>query len=190
MEFKDRYVKMYQTIMNEHMAVFEKQDLAELVECVEVIKSADRIFMIGVGREGIAGRSFAMRLMHLGKQVHWIWDDTTPGVQNQDLFISISGSGRIGHIHYVTERAKSNGATVLMVTGSPDGKTSQLADHILFVPASVYNGTDKRVVPSIQPMGNLFEQHLFILFDLLIMILEQDLSIKHQEMEARHRNVE
>ncbi len=60
---------------------------------------------MGVGREGIAGRSFAMRLMRLGKEVHWIWDDTTPGMVG-DLFIAINGSGKIGHIHYVVEQGE------------------------------------------------------------------------------------
>jgi len=39
-------------------------------------------------------------------------------------------------------------------------------------------------------MGNLFEQHLFILFDIIVMIMEKTLNISHNEMAARHRNIE
>jgi 6-phospho-3-hexuloisomerase len=39
-------------------------------------------------------------------------------------------------------------------------------------------------------MGNLFEQHLFMLFDIIIMLLEEKLSVSHKDMEKRHRNVE
>ena len=82
------------------------------------------------------------------------------------------------------------GATIAVVTGDPRQKTPALADCVLFVPAAVFNGTDPRAVPSIQPMGNLFEQHIFLLFDMIIMMLEEELQLDHQAMESRHRNVE
>ena len=37
---------------------------------MELICKAKRIFLMGVGREGISTRGFAMRLMHLGKKSH------------------------------------------------------------------------------------------------------------------------
>lgn len=186
----DKYVKLYQTILKEHESVFEKQSLDEMAAFMEQIKKAERIFVMGVGREGIAGRAFAMRLMHLGKEAHWIWDDTTPGIQKGDLFIAISGSGKIGHIHYTAGQAKKAGASLAVVTGSPREKTALSADCVLFVPASVFNGTDRRIVPSIQPMGNLFEQHLFLLFDIIIMMMEEEWNVTDEQMEGRHRNIE
>ena len=185
-----KYEELYRTVLNEHREVFEKQDLDEVTLFMEQIRKADRIFVMGVGREGIAGRSFAMRLMHLGKEVHWIWDDTTPGMHEGDLFIAINGSGKIGHIHYVVKQAKETGAAITVVTGGPKEKTARLADCVLFVPASVFNGTDSRAVPSVQPMGNLFEQHLFLLFDIIIMLLEEEMKVTHEQMEARQRNIE
>lgn len=185
-----RYKDLYQTVMKEHMKVFETQNTRELADVIDTIKEAQRIFVMGVGREGIASRAFAMRLMHLGKEVHWIWDDTTPGMGKGDLFIVTTGSGKIGHIHYVVEQAKKTGAKILVVTGGPSEKTAQLADLVLFVPACVFNGTDERLVPSVQPMGNLFEQHLFMLFDIIVMLLEEQMKIKHEDMENRHRNIE
>jgi len=190
MDIKEKYESLYQTILEEHRAVFEKQDICELTEFVKKIENADRIFLMGVGREGISTRGFAMRLMHLGKESHWIWDDTTPGMHKGDLFIATNGSGKIGHITYVVEQAKKAGADVVVVTGDPGNKCPALADSVLFVPAAVFNGTDKRAVPSVQPMGNLFEQHLYMLFDIIVMILEEDMNVSHAEMEKRHRNIE
>jgi 6-phospho-3-hexuloisomerase len=190
MNIAKRYEELYRTILSEHAAVFEKQDMEELERFLEAIVKASRIFVMGVGREGIAARAFSMRLMHLGKEVHWIWDDTTPGMQAGDLFIAVNGSGQIGHIHYVVEQAKLSGAAIAVVTGAPRQKTPKLADHVLFVPACVYNGTDERTVPSIQPMGNLFEQHCFLLYDIIVMLLEEKLNLTHEQMAARHRNVE
>lgn len=188
--FKDDYIKLYETVLAEHEQVFQNQNLDELRETIEEIIKADRVFIMGVGREGIAARGFAMRLMHLGKETHWIWDDTTPGMGENDLFIAVNGSGKIGHIHYVVEQAKNTGARILAVTGNPNEKTPLLADKTLFVPAAVFNGTDTRCIESIQPMGNLFEQHLFLLFDMIIMLSEKDLNLSHELMEKRHRNIE
>jgi 6-phospho-3-hexuloisomerase len=189
MQIKENYVSLYQTILEEHRKVFERQDLAQLERLIEMIRDHGRIFVMGVGREGIAARGFAMRLMHLGKEVHWIWDDTTPGMNKNDLFIAVNGSANIGHINFVLEQAKKAFAKIAVVTGSPSGQAAKIADFCLFVPAAVYNGKDP-VVDSIQPMGNLFEQHLFMLFDMIIMIMERELHISHDEMAARHRNVE
>lgn len=73
-----RYDELSKAILDEHRLAFEKQDLKEVVDLMNAIERANRIFVMGVGREGTASRAFAMRLMHLGKEVHWIWDDTTP----------------------------------------------------------------------------------------------------------------
>jgi 6-phospho-3-hexuloisomerase len=127
--------------------------------------------------------------MHLGKDVHWIWDDTTPGMHNGDLFIAVNGSGNIGHINFVLEQGKKAHTKIVVVTGSPSGAAAKIADHYVFVPAAVYNGTDP-VVESIQPMGNLFEQHLFLLFDMTVILLEKQLKLSHDDMAARHRNIE
>ena len=184
------YEELYQTVLEEHRKVFAAQDEAQLDEAMEAIRAANRIFVTGAGREGIAARSFAMRLMHLGKEVHWLWDDTTPGMKTGDLFIVINGSGKIGHIDYLLDRAGKTGARRLVVTGAPGERTPKEAEHVLFLPACVYKGTDPRVVPSMQPMGNLFEQHLFLLFDIMVMLLEERMGLTPEEMESRHRNIE
>lgn len=190
MKLAEEYKMLYEKILAEHRAVFERQSIDQLQDFIDVISNTKKIFVIGVGREGIAAKAFAMRLMHLGKEVHWIWDDTTPGMHEGDLLIAVNGSGNIGHINFVIERALAAQTTVAVVTGSPSGKAaSQLAHKVLFVPAAVYLGVDP-VVESIQPMGNLFEQHLFLLFDIIIMLLQQRLNITHSEMAARHRNIE
>ena len=185
------YKETYKKILNEYEQVFQKLDESNMRDFIEEIKAHDTIFLIGVGREGMATRAFAMRLMHMGKEVHWIWDDTTPAIQEGDLLIATLGDGRIGHINYICERAKEVGAFLYVVTGSPSGETAKnLADKVFFVPAAVYRGTDD-VVASFQPMGNLFEQCLLILFDIIIMTLvDETPGLSFEKMSNRHRNVE
>ncbi|MDR1487196.1 MAG: SIS domain-containing protein [Deltaproteobacteria bacterium] len=187
MDFKS----LSQAILKEHEAVFERLDENNFRAFIELLKKHDRIFSIGVGREGLATKALAMRLMHMGKESYWIWDDTTPGFRKGDLLVATLGDGQIGHINYVCERAKEHGAYLCVVTGSPSGHTAKnLADQVLFLPASVYRGVDD-VVASIQPMGNLFEQCLFILFDMAVMlIVDQTPVLSFEKMAARHRNIE
>lgn len=177
------------TIAAELEKVFYRIDDSQVEAFIEAIGNAKRIVLVGAGREGLATRAFTMRLMHLGLDAHWIWDDTTPGIGRGDLLIATSGSGEIGHIHYVVETAKKRGAAIALVTGDPHKRTAEFADRLLFVPASVYLGTAD-VVPSVQPMGNLFEQALLITFDMIIMILRDRLGITPEEMEKMHRNLE
>ncbi|MBN1834416.1 MAG: SIS domain-containing protein [Spirochaetales bacterium] len=176
-------------VLEEIRQVFSRIDTDQLHRVVKRLERANRVFLIGVGREGLSTRAFAMRLMHLGKETHWVWDDTTPSMGSEDLLVATSGSGEIGHIHYAVEQAKKAGTTVVVVTGTPDRKTPSLADEVLWIPACVFHGKDN-VVPSIQPMGNLFEQSLLICFDLLIMKMMSELGSDPAEMEHRHRNVE
>ena len=105
------YKEIYEKILGEYRQVFERVDQDNMRAFIDEVKAHDRIFLIGVGREGMATRAFAMRLMHMGKEIHWIWDDTTPSIGEGDLLIATLGDGRIGHINYICERAKEAGAT-------------------------------------------------------------------------------
>lgn len=187
MDYKETYTR----ILGEYRQVFERVEQDNLRSFIDLIKVHKRIFLIGVGREGLATRAFAMRLMHMGKEIHWIWDDTTPAIEEGDLLIATLGDGRIGHLDYICRQAKKAGAMICVVTGSPSGETAKnVADQVFFVPAAVYRGTDD-VVPSFQPMGNLFEQCLFILFDIIIMmIVDETPELSFEKMSKNHRNVE
>ena len=76
-----------------------------------------------------------------------------------------------------------------MITASNEGYILKLADTIVNIPAEAYKAKGD-FVKSQQLMGNLFEQTLFILFDVLIMMLREEMQITSQEMVSRHRNVE
>ena len=110
------YKETYEKILGEYRQVFERVDQDNMRTFIDEVKAHNRIFLIGVGREGMATRAFAMRLMHMGKEIHWIWDDTTPVIGEGDLLIATLGDGRIGHINYICERAKEAGAMIYVVT--------------------------------------------------------------------------
>ena len=118
MNLRQEYNHLFTTVLEEHAEVFRQQDLDEIETFMDMIIRANRLFVMGAGREGIAARSFAMRLMHLGKEVHWIWDDTTPGMHEGDLFIVVNGSGEIGHISYTADQAAKTGGMLAIGVGA------------------------------------------------------------------------
>ena len=126
MDFSKRYSYFAGEVLKEHKEVFDRQNLEDLEQWIDVLAQAERIFVVGAGREGIAAKSFSMRLMHLGKTVHWVWDDTAPGMGKGDLFIAINGSGKIGHIDYLIRQARETGASIAAVTGAPKEKEMRL----------------------------------------------------------------
>ncbi len=191
MDTAKEYGELFESILAEHLAVSKKTSQDGIDAFISKIISAKRLFVMGAGREGIACRSFAMRLSHLGFETHWIWDDTTPGMGRGDLFVVADGRGDIGMFRYILARAKESKADVAMVTGCPQGKSAvQYADTVLYVPAKVYGADNPEAVQTTQPMGNLFEQHLFIMLDVIIMLTANKLSTTYEQMEARHRNIE
>ena len=177
------------TVVEELRRTLRRVDDEQFVAVAEVLAHAERVFVIGVGREGLAARGLAMRLMHTGATVHWGWDDTTPNVTADDVFVMVNGSGSIGHLDYVFGQVRPTGATTVVVTGVADAPTPRAADHVLAVPAAVYGGTGD-LVPSIQPMGSLFEQATGLVFDLLVLEVAARKECALADLAARHRNFE
>ncbi|MDR2370500.1 MAG: 6-phospho-3-hexuloisomerase [Treponema sp.] len=200
MDYKTEYQQMTKAVIEEHRQVFEKLDMGELGVFVEAVAGAKRVFVMGGGREGISCRGFAMRLAHLGKEAHWIWDDTAVAMGPGDLFVVSEGSGDVGMFGYVLEKAKQSGARIAIITGMPDGaQVKKYADIVLFVHSTVYLGKageapgkpkQHDVVPTRQPMGNQYEQHLYMLLDVIVIFVMKEMGQSYQEMENRHRNIE
>jgi len=176
-------------VLGEIAETFERLNPEEIEGVTAVLAEATRVFIIGVGREGLVAKAFAMRLMHAGLEVHWAWDDTTPNMNAGDVMVMVNGSGAIGHLDYVFGQVKSTGATTIVVTGVPDADTPLAADFVLHVPATVFHGHGE-LVPSVQPMGSLFEQACLIAYDLMVVDIALRRSSDPEAMAARHRNFE
>jgi len=191
MDVKKRYEEITSAIAKEHAEVFKKLDMGELERAMDVIEKTGTIFVYAAGREGISLRGFAMRLAHLGKEVHWIFDDTTVGIKPGDLYITSEGSGAVGSFKYYLEKVKQAGGKIMTFTGNPDGEhVQQYCDYPIFVRSTAYLADRDDVVPTIQIMGNQYEQHLYMLCDVIIMLLIEKMGLTYQDLENRHRNVE
>ena len=54
-------------------------------EAIKAIVHSKKIFIYGVGRSGLVGQAFAVRLVQLGFDVHFVGDMTTPFVEDGDI---------------------------------------------------------------------------------------------------------
>lgn len=174
----------------QHYAKNVKEEEAQ--NMVHLILSAKKIFIAGAGRSGFAARGFANRLMHLGFQVSFIGEPTTPPIKKGDLLIIGSGSGTTPSLVKMAEKAKGFGAKIATITIAPENTIGCMADAIITIP-----GTTRQLVEgqakegtSIQPVGSMFEQLSWLVYDSLVMNLKEETKQSLDDMLQRHGNLE
>jgi len=178
------------TILAENTAVIERlaADAAALDEMAARLGAADRVFVLGAGRSGLALRMTAMRLMHLGLVVHVVGEVTTPAITAGDALLVASGSGSTAGIVRAAETAHAAGATVLALTTAAASPLAGLATVTVLVPAA--EKQDHGGARSAQYSGGLFEQAVLVLGDALFHTLWQASGATAAELWPRHANLE
>ncbi len=157
-----------------------------------------KILIVGAGRSGLVGKSFAMRLMHLGFSVYVIGETITPSVREGDVLIAVSGSGSTQVVVTVASAAKKMRARIVAVTSHPDSPLGRISDYIVRIPGrtKVARETDyfaRQVLglyEPLAPLGTLFEDSVMVFFDGLIVELMNRLNLTEEDLMKRHANVE
>ena len=161
----------------------------ELAALVEAIATARRIVAYGCGREGLMMRALAMRLYHLGCDVHMQGDMSCPPLGAGDLLIASSGPGRLCTVAALIGQARAGGARVACITAEPAGPDPQASDLSLVIPVQTM-ARDLSAPTSVLPMGSVFEGVMFLIFELLVLALRPRLGESLESMRARHTNLE
>lgn len=169
-------------------AVMAHVDESALEPVVHAIASARRTMLYGCGREGLMMRALAMRLHHLGLGVCMQGDMAAFPLGPGDLFLCAAGPGSLSTASALCRVAREAGARVLVVTAEPSGKTAALADDLLVIPAQTMARDQGSA--SVLPMGSLFEGAMFIVFEVLVLRLRDELGQTPDSMRARHTNME
>ena len=68
----------------------------EVQKLADEVKTANKIFLAGAGRSGLAARGFTNRLLHMGFDVHFVGEISCPPIKEEDLIILGSESKRCG----------------------------------------------------------------------------------------------
>lgn len=182
-----RYKELVGKVIEENKAALLDVDEKEVDRLVNEIIRAKRIQVFGMGRMKCAVRAFTMRLMHMGLDAHVVYDTTCPNIGSGDLLVSNCGCTLVDLV--VVKLAKKAGASVCVITAHPESEAGQLADFTVRLRAQINPGNNDEI-PSIQPMAALFEQSIFLLEDVIVMMLMDRLNIKPEQMARRHTNLD
>ena len=156
---------------------------------IDALAGAKRIAIYGAGREGLQMRGFAMRLFHLGLDVHVVADMTVPPLGAGDLLFVSSGPGASNIGDALMRVAKEAGARTAVVTAQPEGRTPKAADIVFTIPAQTM-ANDRGGAVSVLPMGSLFETAQMLVFEIVVLKLRDHLGETAETMRARHTNLE
>jgi 6-phospho-3-hexuloisomerase len=170
-------------------AVFKRLPADAADPLIESILAAKRIAIYGAGREGLQMRGFAMRLFHLGLDVHIVGDMTTPPLGAGDLLFVSAGPGASNIGDALIDVAHEAGARVAVVSSQADGRTVKRADVAFLIPAQTM-ASDQGGGVSVLPMGSLFETAQMLLFEIVVLNLRDRLGETPATMRARHTNLE
>ena len=183
--------------MSDHrIALAELQNVLDAVNQADVenacarIAKAGKIVLYGCGREGLQMRGLAMRLYHLGLNATMVGDMSTPPLGQGDLFFVSAGPGELSTVSALMKVARRDGAEVLFLTATEDAQAATLADQVLLIPAQTMANDQDVTARSVLPMGSVYEGALFVLFEMLVLRLRDQLGATPEEMRARHTNME
>lgn len=157
----------------------------------------NRVFVHGVGREGLMLRALCMRLYHLGVSAHAVGDVTTPPASPGDLLLASAGPGGFSTVGAICATARAAGARVVLLTARPDSgsEARRNAHRIAFLPAQTMADPEDAAAATTAatvslPMGSLYEGAMFVLFEMAVIRLAEVLARTPQDMRARHTNLE
>lgn len=111
-------------------------------------KRKKSIFLAGAGRSGFVAKAFAMRLMHLGFYAYVFNETIVPPVNDGDIIIIVSKSGKSNSITQIVEDSKLDNVKFLAVCGNTESELAQKADARIVIdslPQTLVNLEDSDV---------------------------------------------
>jgi hexulose-6-phosphate isomerase (EC 5.-.-.-) len=196
--FKQAYLEIA-TFIFRALDTIKLDEIEKFVKTIEEIYRANKkILVVGVGRSGLVGRAFAMRLRHLGTRSYVVGETITPSVEEGDLLVAISGSGSTQIVVAAAEAAKRMKAKVAAITTYYDSPLGRLADLVVFVPgrtklASMDDYFARQILgihEPLSPLGTLFEDASMVVLDAVVAELMKRLGKNESELARRHANIE
>lgn len=163
-------------------------------EIADAANRNGRVFVYGVGREGLMLKALSMRLFHLGLSSHCVFDMNTPPIGPSDLLIASAGPGGFSTVDAISGVARSSGARVLLLTAQPhSGSSMKYASVVAYIPAQTMaddNAGDGEKERPLLPMGSVYEGAMFVLFEMVVFKLGEILKQSPEAVRARHTNLE
>lgn len=148
---------------------------------IDLVVGSRKIFVFGVGRSGLSGQFFCVRLVQLGLDVHFIGDMTTPVIEKGDLTILISNTGKTASAVSTANIAGRIGSKVVSVTANADSNLANASDMVICLPIP----KDRERAPN-APLGTVFEESANLFFDSVVPMIMKRLGMTESDMRKRH----
>ena len=178
---RSRLTGLVKSILKEVSRVASTFNDADADNLCDLVLASRRVYLAGMGRSGLVGSAFAMRLVHFGIETHIVGEMTAPAIGTGDLLIAASCTGRTRTIVAQARAAKSAGARLSVLTSARSSELAKAADLLVWV---------KTPKDSIQFGGTLFEQALFVYLDAVVLLLGSRIGTRSEELRSRHSNLE
>lgn len=179
-------VKEATLILDELEKTFDGVSEEQIDALIDKVNAHERIFVYATGRSGLMVKTFAMRLMQMGRTAFVVGETTTPSIQPGDLLVLASSSGTTKSVCDYADTAAKSGIDLAIITSDAKSYLSSNFDVTVTVSADSKNSSETK---SRQPMGSLFEQALLVIFDAAILKMSQDTGLT-KRMRSNHANLE
>jgi len=168
---------------------------------IDQIVSAQRVFLVAIGRVQLSLQCFGKRLAHLGVKVELVGSLTEKPATKKDLLIVASGSGESLIPIQITKKAKSIGCKIFLITSAKNSTIRKLSNFYVELKApskkdfgtnfnkSLFDSSSK-TQKSVQPMSSLFDQALHIYGDIVSLGIIEKLKISKKKLWKLHANLE
>ncbi len=168
-------------ILREMEEALARTDPKAVEGAIAALAAARKIFIYGVGRSGLVGQAFAVRLVQMGFDVHFVGDMTTPFVDECDLVIIVSNTGETMSAVQTANIVRRVGAKVISVTSNPNSKLGHASNIILEVGQAKDDQKKKYA-----PLGTIFEDAALVLFDSLVPVIMERTGQNEASLRRRH----
>lgn len=182
-------IKFIDNLGEELNVLKEGIDPQQIEDFIKEIDNARCIFVMGVGRSGYIAKAFAMRLMHLGYDVYVVGETVTPRLGQEDLLISISGSGETNSVVSISRKAKDIGAKMAVITRNERSTLAQMSNVVVLRRAKTKT-QDHEEVSRLAPLGTMFETTALVLLDGIVAELMDRKGLSEEDLLSRHAVLE
>ncbi len=143
------------------------------------IEEGKSVFVVGMGRTGLIGECFAVRLVQMGARCYVVGHSTERAIGEGDLLVALSVSGETMFVNYAADVAKDEGAEVLAVTMNADSELADKADVLVVLPE-----------PQEKILRTFSEILMLSFLDGLAAQLAEELGVDESDMWERHAKIQ
>lgn len=183
------YLETRQLVINECSTALSKVDEKDVKKFIDMLLSADKVFLVGVGRVELELKAFAKRLAHLGVSAHMVGGVTEPAMTANDILIVGSGSGESIVPVAIARKARELGGKIVHIGSNPQSSIKPITDLMIRIPVQtkLYLADE---ISSKQPMSSLFEQSLLLLTDIIAAMIVDNRHVELKKLWNYHANLE